>query len=379
MKMWRLIVAFFLCVGVVGVHAETSFGYHIIVIDKANGAPVEGAEIAFEFADPNQGNKIATDKCVTDAQGKCSATARVYSSFIVGGQVSAKFTARKNGYSPVFSRKARKIDDGNQEVTITLTALALLEQTSSRAQVWGLGEGPPLISRIFSKPKTLSELFASGGEATTPVRGKFEAEGDFTIRSLTSAKTVVAMQIAFDNSLFCASNYDHKSLTHVIEGCAVFPSNSVVQTTLDDSGSIVLSNAFDSRRIKIVREIKYQISGLSGFTWSAKFALSPREAEALESDLMAAAELEEFNLAKSCPACETRESSDRLDGALTSVGGVTGRSYNNTGNWKNEAFKLGAIREDWTYSITPRKVARYFVFRRSDGRVLYEMLAPIKE
>jgi hypothetical protein len=146
---------------------------------------------------------------------------------------------------------------------------------------------------------------------------------------------------------------------------------TLVETT--DGEPIVLSNAFDQRKVRRVMYRQYQLA--AAISWSAEYKLSAQEAAALEPELLAGIEVAGLEVKAECSSCDMRDSMDKLDSLSESLASITGkRRQVNTNGWKDKAFKTGVVDEFWNYSLHPTKVVRFVVFRKSDRRVLYERI-----
>ncbi len=350
--------------------ASHDYVWNAIAIDAQTKSPIEGVEIEILVIDKNDNDKKITSLCKTGTSGKCTLKASVDGGLFSGSSITYNFSIKKEGYSPTFIRYAKALSAKEEETTFRIASLT--GPTNNKA--WGLGEGPTINALTELQPRTIFDLFEKGISAPSKERGKFETEEEFKARSAATGKTLIVAPLSLaDSQTACRSSYDHKSQSYSIAGCLIFNEGiAAIKTT--EGESFKLSNAYDSRQIKRVLRNKYSFRNLSGASWTVRYTLSPKDSEALESDLWVAVVTEGTSLSSECSTCKLRDLVDSADKLSESLSALTGksRSSGTSNGWKDDAFRTGAVEEFWERVVTVKASKRYYVYRMSDQKVLFE-------
>lgn len=233
------------------------------------------------------------------------------------------------------------------------------------------GSGPKIKDVVDANFVTLAELTQTQPNQKIS-RDKFETEQEYSARLSKGAnRYLVILKIKTDADANCLSSYKHDGGVYSIERCPIIAEGRPVTHIGDIVNGLVLANMFDRREIKTLRtkEIYFQ----TNFTWSQSMKIPLETAKLIDSDLYAAVLIDDFNKTESCPACESRRRREQMANLIDSVGAAQGRRIDTSDvDWKKDAFKSGAVAEDFVYEITPKKVLKYFVFSGQDGRIIFE-------
>lgn len=367
----RILILFQLMLVGLNANAEATYHWKLKSIDKNTSEPISGVLFDFIFFDKKENNNKTQDQCNTDSSGSCDVKAVVSSSIFTGSGVEADFSIKKDGYSTAYTFETEKIDTYHRILTVKLISTS--NGKASPIKTWSLNDGPSLDSYISKKPIPISEL-TQLNSINLPERGKFESDEQYKNRKENALSIVISAPIPINNEKICPTSYDHKTGIYSVRGCLVFSDKGYLSTKSENGPSFTLANAFDSRQIRKVLTNTYSMVNSPGFIWSADFKISPQEAEILDADLMSAIEVQSIRLMSTCKICESRKAEDALSGIISSAGTLTGKSISNLNVWKNDAFKSGVLEEEWDYTVEPKNIYKYYIYRKSDQRVLFEML-----
>jgi hypothetical protein len=367
----RILIAIQLLIVGVSANAEATYHWKLKSIDKNTSEPISGVQFDFVFFDKKENNKKTQDQCVTDLNGSCDVKSVVSSSVFTGSSVEADFSVKKDGYSTTYTFDTEKIDTYHRILTVKLISAS--NGKLSPIKNWSLNDGPLLDSYISKKPIPISELTQSNS-TNLPERGKFESDEQYRARKESALSVVISAPIPVHHEKICPTSYDHKTGIYSVRACLVFSDKGYLSIKSENGSSFTLANAFDSRQIRKKLINTYSMVNSSGFIWSADFKISPQEAEILEADLMSAIEVQSIKFTSTCSICESRKTEDALSSVITSAGALTGKSVANLNGWKDEAFKSGVVEEGWDYTVEPKNIYKYYIYRKSDQRVIFEML-----
>lgn len=248
---------------------------------------------------------------------------------------------------------------------------SLMDQKLNILAKYQPGSGPRLTEVVDAKFVTLVELTQIQPSQKVN-REKFETEQEYTERVKKGGnKYLVILKIKTDADANCLSTYKHDEEIYSINKCPIVAEGRPVTHVGEVRNELFLANMFDRRDIKILKskEIYFQ----ANFTWSQTMKIPLETAKLIDDDLYAAVLIDDFIKAESCPSCDSRRRSELMAGIIDSAGALQGRRIDTSDvDWKKDAFKSGAIIEDFIYEITPKKVLRYYIFSGRDGRIVFE-------
>jgi hypothetical protein len=338
-------------------------------LDAQTSTAIQGVVIEVIVVDLKDGNKRTKNQCTTDSNGECRLTAETSGGFFSDSLIKNTFSVQKDGYSKVFKFEEKEIGTTDYAVSLKLTALG----STSGVMTYPLGTGPTLMERTGLQPTDMPDLFASGTVDQT--RGKFETYEEYQKRQATTKRRLIAGKIRTNDPQTCNTSYDHSAKKYLVDQCPIFQTDVAVSILKEEGQPLLLSNAFDSRSITRRVEKRYAFKNIDGFIWTAEFELQPREAQALETELMAAVEVEGLSVQGSCTSCLERDASDRRISAIESLGALSDRTTPRLTGWRDRAFKTGVVDDLWIYQASAEKVVRYFVYRKSDKKIIFELPA----
>lgn len=340
--------------------------------DYKSKKPLEGVAVDVFVTDLKDGNKLSKSRCTTDANGQCKLSAVTSGGWLSGrGLIKNTFAVEKDGYSKVFSILEKNIGDSAYSVALGMSAIG---STNSGTKSYPLFMGPTIGAHVGLQPIAISGLFSKGA-VVSKEKSKFETEEAHTARISATDRYLVSESIKTNAEHGCLSTYDHQAQKYSIPSCQIFSVGVAVSIEKNIGDPMTLSNAYDSRKVTRQLENRYVFRNVDRFLWSESFQLPPGDAEAFDGDLRAAVEIEGVTLESQCLSCKTRDRSDSVDDLLESVAAVQNRSSARIPGWKDEAFKSGVLQELWVHTVSAKRVLRYFVYRASDQKVLFEMKA----
>lgn len=349
--------------------ANEDYRWRAKAIDSVTKAPIEGALVEVVVTDRRDNNKELYSKCTTDVAGACDIKVKVSSSIWSGTSIFYKISVSKDGYSKAATRQEEKISNFDWALLLRLSPIAPPLGMATQTRSWAVNEGPEIGAHTRLAPRSISEVFGGNNEPRKD-RGKFETEEAFQARRQLAERYLLTAPI---NPLLCPSTYSHQLGVYSVNGCVIFAQNTPLIEKSEEGAPMTLSNAYDSRRIKRIMNTKYSLSDTSGVSWSAEFKLGAKDAEALDSDLMMAIEVEGLQLASTCSLCDQRERDELVDKTVSLLNAMTKSPSPRKSGWMDEAFRSGAIVEDWDRTAKPKRVVKYFIYQKSTQKLLYEL------
>lgn len=367
MKKLRLLVLLVLY-ATCNVAWATSWNFDFQLSDARTKQPLSGVEVTVDVNDIAAGNKVTTITCSTNADGNCRANMETSGGWFSSAEINWKLKVKKDGYNSNFTGTKSIKDQTN--VIYKLFLNPLVESVASKR--WGLGEGPDL--NVYTSLPSVSVKELEHGTSRSTGRGKFESEEDWNKRKDSVGRTLIIVPLStrLNEPDHCSSKYDHLTGEYVVKECKIFSPYWIVLKGSELGTPIVLANAFDKREVKRSVTYSYNLTGDPGILWSASFRVNPKVAEELEGELFAAVEVPSFTVQKTCEECDARAKNNAVKGLMDSLTALQNRPRSDYPSWMDDAFKSGAVYENWNYLVTIPTPIRYFVFRKSDNKLLFE-------
>ena len=363
------LVAFSILSGTASIAAAETWTWKVTVLDARESRPIEGVVVQVLVTDLKDGNKQSTYQCTTEIKGECKLTADSSGGWLSPASIKNTFSVIKSGYSSSFSIDEQRLSAANYAVLIKMSRSGKDGDSIS----YPLGAGSVINTQAGIQPVSIVDIFKKGAIGLKE-RGKFEAEEDYKSRINTTDRYLISSPINTSDSQLCKTTYDHKVRKYSIARCSIFPTGVAAAITKNEGTPLVLSNAYDSRKIARLLENRYAFKNVDGFTWSAEFEqLSAQEAQALDEDLMAAVEVRGVSVSSECQSCAGRDAGDSAISALGSLASLQNRPAPNIQGWRDKAFKTGVVEELWIHQVSAESFSRYFIYRKSDQKVLFEM------
>ena len=203
-------------------------------------------------------------------------------------------------------------------------------------------------------------------------KSKFETDDEYRIRQSSIRKAFVEIPIKV-NDEWCPTEFDHKEQIYKIENCVISNVGEPIVSETNEGEPFILSNAFDSRKIRRIVVNEY----VSSFPikWSANYNISRETARSLESNMVAGVWVSVTDTAKGCPICDTRKLNDSVGDFSKSMNALTdgkrGEAF--PANWKQDAFKDGSILEVWKHAFGVSKIYDVVIFSKLDNRLIYRI------
>jgi hypothetical protein len=361
-------------------------GYKITVV---NNEMVPQANIEVKTLKV-QGYDQSSAACVTALNGQCTLTFTAFAPSNTTVIVSLREANQKHNVSRPFTLgKVQNSWFSNYDF-ITEVLVFEIDSTKERRgsdvtkqKRWAIDSGPALSEIVLSQPLSIADFIAQKQASTSAnfSRDKFETDEEYEARSKRLSEVFFFVGLPFKDG-GCSSQFIHAEALYKVK-CNFSSSTYSLAAYKSDGGTFVLSNAFDQRSVKRVQSNVVQMP--IAFEWDAEFRLDRDAARFLENDLaIGFLSSDKIKMRSTCGLCDSRDAQDssermrkNLNDLSESLSAVTGRrssrsTYTPTSpGWKDDAFREGAVLEDWTHSIDGEQIKSVVIFRKSDKKVLF--------
>lgn len=260
-----------------------------------------------------------------------------------------------------------------------LKSLATLPTTNSHKGVlseWNIGNGPNITDVTIAKNVSIGELKSINTTPAKLTKGKFETDEEYQKRlsndkNKSATSYLMTFKLPTSDSTRCKTSYNHEKSEYIIEGCALFPIGTPFYKENTLGEPLVLANLVDKREIKRLQSIDYYFD--FKYLWTARYNVEKNKAAEIDDDLYGAIQFSGFEKKSSCSMCDSRDTKESLSNLMSSVSALQGKKVDTSDvDWKKDAFRKGAIEEDWIYRFRPTNVEKVFIFTKKDGKLLHE-------
>lgn len=244
-----------------------------------------------------------------------------------------------------------------------------------RISTFPIGSGP-LLHEIVKAKHFSVENFVQSGSPIEFSRGKFETEQEFSTRASQALRdfswgNLLVFKLDTNRKDRCLSTYDHARKKYTIKSCEVVSPTSALFSSVRDGPPVVLANMIDRREVRRIQNNIYYLDLFFSLDYEAEVDRSV--VEKIDGDIHVGILIGDFELTSNCLKCQDRKSQEALAKSFESIARLQNRSIDVSSiDWKREAFLQGAVEEDWTFVIKPKRIGKILFFTASTFRVIAE-------